>query len=281
MFSIAMGIAATVWISYRLRPLSMWWLTTAIILLCSDLYYIATPASSVMTVWVPFMLLSVIYIAENLQEDTTKITLLLGVVSGYAIATRFDISIALSMSILIFLMYLQRKIPWVYIAACAVSLLVCDPFLWSGPIQHLAICIYKSLVVQNIGAAPHQAWSARLANAPVILESAPPAILSFVGAIILLRFRGMMPFSLRNMIWVLVTTLIISVALFSLYFHPQWYFFPLYMFWEVVLPLSIWTFFDAQTRLASYARTRYANLLIGGVLASQVYLFLMIILAYR
>jgi hypothetical protein len=276
-FEIALGVAMIAWMCHRLRPQSFWWIGATLLLLFCDLYYIATPPSSVITVWIPFILLCVMYLTDHADEENRSVVMFLGIASGFAVATRFDISLMICASVLLFLIFYFKKLPWLYIATCSISLLCFDPYLITDPVRHLAIFIYKSTQIQAPSNAASDGLAISLMHSRVIFQAAPPAILAFAGALVSVFQERLRPFSRTLLLWLIATSSVIFIALFSLQFHAQWYFFPIYMFWEVMLPLFIWTFFTAIDNISSHLRNFYVAALYGGVLIAQLYLFINIL----
>lgn len=149
------------------------------------------------------------------------------------------------LSALPFVVYIFRKRTYILLVASVCALAVFNPHLWVEPIAYLE-------------SIPRQVFSNTKMEGRKIfgmfLLTFPFAVLSIAISVVAARLRLVrfaaddIPIPLTLYGWFLGTTLVFTVLLIPLSYHPVRYFLPFYLVWDILLP--VWLFVVAPRVLA-------------------------------
>ena len=266
---ISLGIALVGVLAYRLRPRSWWWLGAVVLLMLDTMYYIATPPSSAVMPFVVALVLLTLLISET-QEQKARLPLLvhLGVLGGFALSLRLDISLAIVGMSALYLLYYVRTQMWVLLLSGVASTIVFNPFLWAYPVEFFTAVVWRitTSYTSYEAAAP---WN-------VIVALSPLAMLALCMLLIVLFIRpNLVPVARSFLYWLAGTTALISgILLASPVFHPEWYFSPLLLTWVAFLPLFVLALLPSLPLQKLYARLGESTVslcAIGVLIAATVF----------
>jgi len=137
-------IAAIATLCRRLRPDSLWWLPVLGTLSVDKLYAVSTPTSAAAGPLLVLLTLLTLRIVERGVVSWRQLASW-SLVTGLAVATRFDIG---SITTLFLFGVLATTLRWrqfVGMAAAAFAVfVVCDPYMWSMPVQHVGDLLGKA-----------------------------------------------------------------------------------------------------------------------------------------
>jgi hypothetical protein len=278
---ISLGIALASTLLYRLRPESPWWVGGASALLLSTYYYLSTPASAVILPLIISLVLFTLYAFEKGEALSKRAMLIFGITIGAAFATRFDISAAVAVPSFLFLVFFIRE-KAVYVAGYAlVTLILLDPYLWVEPVEHLAYIFERILFsYTTVNHWNSGGWH----TSPYIIGSHSPfAILSFAIILLFALVRPyILPVSRVFLAWMLgVSVLVIgALTLSPVNFRPLWYFFPIFLMWEILFPLFLIALARALENRKPFSRldsTGRERLIVGFFMLSQVIPFIVLL----
>jgi hypothetical protein len=267
---ISLGIALAALVSRSLRPQSLWWIGVSAVLIFSPSYYTASLALAVLLPYVVLIALGVLYVGEHRTTTSLRDLLLFGAVSGFALSLRFDMTATLLVITLPFLVYALREKILVWSAAALVSFFVFDPRLWLYPLQYFGA----------LGARIHESY----ASAPFapssyveILTYSPPFLLALSVIVISLFFKQ--PALPRTYsLWLIAVVFGMGGALLCSPsgFHPLWYFFPLFIIFEVIFPyLWLWTA-EYAAAFSTLSKERFERIALGLYVALQLLSFVIV-----
>lgn len=273
-------IAGATVVCKALRPNSMWWLATGLLLVFNRLYTTSTPPTAVVSPLLVFIILLCLLVFENAPSIKKILLVILGILFGLAAATRFDISVAIAFASLFILLPRMRWSQAGIVVGCAVTVFwIVNPFMWHIPIQHVTDLVGVMLYHYN----DYPASSVPLI---VLLLISPIAIASLGFALVSVFNRRLIPQapSASFMTWLLLTTAAIVGVLLNSQFQAQRYFFPLVFIWEAFLPvfllsaISSFQFDFLQTSLQQKKLRRIAQLtILTLVIAGQAAMFVHIL----
>ncbi len=222
-------------LTYKLRPQQLWWLASAGLFITSPLYYTATPPSVILGPLIVLILLLTLYIYEYRDTASTKKYVALGIVSGLALATRFDVPILVFSSIFLFIFFAMRntKKSLIFGISAFITSLVCIPFLWYEPFTYL-LQVYAKTAFHI-----HYPVSSTLRTLAIV-PSIVTATLSFsLGFWLLNKKASAFIIPTNPLLWFMAVSGFIVGILFLTPHHPVWFFFPLVLAWEITLPLFV------------------------------------------
>ena len=234
--AICIAIAAAV--AYRLRPRSLWWLATALILIPDLRLLHGTPPSTAASLLAIVFVLLLLYAGAVRHLRTYPPMVYLGICSGLLLATRVDTGAFFLITGFPFLVYLFRQRVVVLLLTAGLVFFAADPYIWTSPFAYLE-------------SIPKQIFSNKaLVGIPVLIPfllTFPFAILSIfvsfvaVGTQLLRPANGGMRIPPGPYVWFLGATALFTALLAPLPFHPIRYFMPFYLTWDILLPLWILT----------------------------------------
>ena len=230
--AICIAIAAA--LAYILRPQSLWWLATALILIPDLRLLHGTPPSTMASLLTVVFVLLLLYAGKIRQLRSYRPMVYLGVCSGLLLATRVDTGAFLLATAFPFLVYMFRQRALVLFFMAGLVFFASDPYMWTDPIAYL-------------NSIPKQIFANK---ALVGIEILTPFLLTFPFAIFsiaisLLVVCGQLfrpgdseaRVQLPVYFWFLGATALFTALLAPLAFHPIRYFMPFYLVWDVLLPL--------------------------------------------
>lgn len=233
-FSISLAIALSALLCRLLRPQRLWWVGVAGLMITSELYYGATPPSAVVSAYSTLLFLYALYIYEK-RKDDVRTSILFGSIAGVSLATRLDISLALLFFLSLFLLPVIRKNILALLFSALVVFLVCDPYLWVFPLQHITDIVHKVTYHTTLGVpSPFP-----LRQILLIIPLSSMGLAASIGSIF---FPKIFPPVLPRRFLILTVCMAIGISAllvkFSTY-HPAWYFYPLLQIFEVLFVLYI------------------------------------------
>lgn len=265
-FLVAISSSGCAMLMYLLKPTSWWWLAGSVILGLRASSSWSTPPSIAVAPFIVLIFLLCLYIPH--QTKSRSVFIWLGIALGISLACRVDVSGLAALIAFIYLRY--EKASWQRLGLAAITafitFVVTDPYMFWMPIQHLQDIFYKiffhySLIEEN-----------RL-SIELLLLKGPLTLLSFLFGIgILLRGTSTFPKSFLLAIIGFSTSL--ALIIFSSTYQPLWYFLPIILLWETLLPAFVlplaytseFSFVPRQIRVGIQGRAEFylASLLLVG-----------------
>lgn len=217
----------------KLKKDSFWWMGVVITLGLTPFYESATPTSAVAAIGVSALTLLTFYILEN--GNSKKLFVYWGMLSGFVVATRFDIG-TLS-SFIYFLVLLKkgetRNILKALLASFS-TFVIFDPYMWYMPIRHIKDLVYKIFF-------HYSEFSIWRIDKSVIIFLSLFAFISFILSILsytkLKKNIKVLPIKL----WLGMTSLALIVygMFLTSNFQAERYLMPVVLIWEIFLSLYI------------------------------------------
>jgi hypothetical protein len=227
---ISLGIALSSWVMYRLRSKSLWWVGGFGILLFDALYFDATPPSGMVMPLIVAIVLLTLYGQE--ERGRPEPFVLLGAAGGIALATRTDISLAVLGMSFFFLLFTARRYLWVFALTSVLTFVAANPYIWGRPEEYFTATVHRILSSYLTLRYSLPFWS--------VVEGAPLGVVSMgFGLLTALFTPKLFPFCRAFVGWWAVSFATICAVLLHSSFHPSWYFYPLFMVWEALLPALI------------------------------------------
>lgn len=238
----SMVIAAIATLCFRLRPDSLWWLPVLGTLSIDKLYAVSTPPSAVVGPLLVLLTLLTLRITLGILEQEKVSWPWLGgwsLVSGLAVATRFDIGSITNLCLFGVLATTLRRRQLAVMAVAALAVFVaCDPYMWYMPVQHVGDLMGR--VVLNYRHSTPASIPATLEPMHVASFSALAfmgMMLSIVGEMKVFPHRRTIP---RQLVLALVP---LTVLLYGVYLSARCpavrYFIPIVFIWQAFLPLQL------------------------------------------
>lgn len=261
---VSLFTALAALLAYMLRPDSLWWIATVLILGVTRVYQHATPASVGITALLPCLALAFIAAYER---RSWKWYTVLGLISGVCLSTRIDISAAVSGSMLLFLLFRDwRK----SIAAGAVALgtlVLLDPYMRIAPLTHLRTIFENAAALE----ATHQLSLV----SPLTVTLLPLGIVGFLlGAFLDGRAPNLLGISRPAAHFLLGLTAVLAIALVWSPYRETWYFFPLLSLWATLGGLFLLSLAQEAGRTHAFSLTlseqSWSRLLITVLALSQI-----------
>ena len=275
--AVCAAVAAAV--AYRLRPQNLWWLAAALILV-SDLRLLhGTPPSTAAALLTVVFVLLLLYAGKIRHTGAYGPMVYLGICSGLLLATRFDTGVFVLITASPFLVYMLRYRVLLLLSTTALVFAASNPHLWADPLAYLAS------VPQQMFA--NKALVGTRILVPFLLTF-PFAIFSIFLSLVVVYEQFMHPkdndvrIPRDIYLWFLGATVLFTVLLAPLSFHPIRYFMPFYLAWDILLPL--WLLALARRYLPSprvpwLTEWRWERILIGLIILSVVIRLLVLLTA--
>ena len=276
--SIVIATIAT--LCCRLRPDSLWWLPVVGTLSVDKLYTVSTPTSAVVG---PLLVLLTLVTLCIVEQEKVSWRWLAGwsLVAGLAVATRFDIGSITTLCLFAVLVSgLGTTLRWRQFAGMAMAafaaFVICDPYMWSMPLQHVGDLLGK--------AALHHQTFARNKLDPG--EVASLSSLAFLGLAFTLLAQAVPGVARKKLPAVFVWALLaLTVALYGIFLSASYqaarYFIPIVFIWQVFLPLQLFDLiaglrFQSLRTEAARARVRQfcAAVVVLLLVGSQIFFLL-------
>jgi hypothetical protein len=238
-FFLAIGTAGICCLAYIIKPSKPWWFACLGIIIFSPYFENATPPSIIIPCLISVIFLIVLLLKNKEIRDDTLILCILGFVCGLALSTRIDISAAVCFAIAVYLIpSIGKRILIPISLAFIVFSLFAISFQGSVPGYFIG-----SLIKSN------QAFGGYFGNTGnvflLILDEMSLVLFSvFLGVLIYLRKSISFQFPRSYFVWLFISSLGIIIALLFSSYHPQWYFIPVILIWELFIPLFLFTLSD-------------------------------------
>ena len=263
---VALSTALIALVAYRLRPQSLWWLAAALILIPDLRLLHATPPSTAASLLTVLFVHLFVYAHKGGKKNYRPL-IYLGVCAGLLAATRFDTAAFLCITAAPLLVRRFRTRLMVAVVCAAVVFVLGNPHLWGQPLHYLM-------------SIPHQILSNNVLVGPYIvgtfLITFPWAILSIILSVVSVQFLNVtsdevgVPNALYR--WLAGATVLFTALLAPLSFHPVRYFLPLYLTWDILLPLWLYALarhYLPLARLPQLTERRVEWLVIGCIVVIQ------------
>jgi len=242
---IALGIAGITFMCYCLRPHQPWWLAAAAITTLSPLYIHSTLASAIVVPLITLVLLLTLYVIEHHQTVNRSTLHVLGILLGCCALVRFDIAATIGVyTILILLPSLRWQTVTIVGSTALLTFYVLNPFMWKMPLTHsldllTKIYHYSSLDTGHI----------TLSTVSIYF---PLASISWLLAVLTISLNQ----RLTSLSQTFIASLLFLTAGVSLIIVGAdganiRYLFPLFLAWEVFLPLFVLDVITARQAAAS------------------------------
>ncbi len=227
-FLNALLITIIVYLIYRLSPYTYWWLIALPLLLFNDSYMYNTPPSmlAMFLTAVQFFYTLFLFKKKTIQ---LKHALLFGILAGFAIATRTDIGGIISLVCgLILIQKLRLRSLGILVLGTIGTFILCDPFMWVIPIQHIKDLVYKMTYhYSNFGYVPF--------SIKRFLAITTTACMSVIlGVYLMLHKKMLVTLPKKPIVVFLLTSIGIFVLFLSSHYKAERYFFPIILVWEIL-----------------------------------------------
>lgn len=224
---MALVIIFATYTCFLLRPKSMWWVGTFILLTVNALYLDATAPSAFASVLTALFVLLVLRIREH--PSSSYSLLFLGLCGGVLLATRIDVgSMFVSLSFP-YIWHIAGKRALVVLVIAGFIFCLFDPYLYINAFKHIhEISTQINTNRTTIGVFGYARFAIFL-----------PAI-SFLFAFVYVFARPNLTSLPRDyLLWLIAITEIFCGLLFVSSYHPLRYFLPFISAWEVFLMLFV------------------------------------------
>jgi len=266
---IAGATAACATICLSLFPRSIWWLTTAFILLLDRPYFGVTPTTAIV---IPLTTLSILTMwwlwVQRLPQPPWRY-FLLGAIIGLTAATRLDTALPVGSVMIAIIWYrfgLSKMLA--VLAGAVIAIFVFDPFLWFMPIRHLADLIRKFTLHYDTKIIPTGIESAEL-----IRGLALSALSSGWSLVLLVRRRLSRIVPIPVIIGCFIISVFTLAVVLSSSTQSLRYLAPLIVLWEIFLPLLV-----LETFVPTTDPDRQSNGLSGIQIPSKTVIGLLILM---
>lgn len=235
----------------------LWWAGVLPVLALSWLYSSATPPSAIASVAVAFLCLFALYLYEK-REVKTRDVLWWGILSGFLVATRFDIGVVMSA---VFAGLLLSRAGWressIIFGAALASFLVFDPYMWFMPVQHLRDLVFK-ITYHYADIAPYD-----LSFNTVLGFSFLSGISMLLATYFLIRRKKETPPLPPIFIGALMlVTAVLYVVFLTARSQATRYFLPILFIWEIFFPLFMFTLSERMPHQSKIRARRYVIVLL-------------------
>lgn len=227
---VALGAALGATIAYHLRPNSLWWLTTALIVGGNIQLLHVTPPSVLASLAALLFIFALLYVQKTPGQQ--KSVLLLGVCTGALLASRVDIAVFIIVTALPLTWYLLRGRTLIVLAVAGITFILLDPHMRNLPGAHFASMYSLFTTYSTAIGIPIFA---------TFLKTFPIALGSILLSILLVGVHKTFALPRGIYFWFLGTTVLFTLLLVPRDFHPIRYFMPLYFVWNVLFPLLVFS----------------------------------------
>ncbi len=261
-FLIALCVALSGVLAYLIRPQYLWWLALVLILAGDIRFLHVTPPTALVSVLVVLYFLLLIQKRETHVFDT-KADIFLGLCLGMLCATRVDTGIFVLLTSLP-LLYATDWRRWMIAPLLGLSVFsVLNVHLWTDPVSHVASILNQ--ISGNTGILESPGFMFFLATFPFTM-------LSIFASLFFMFNRSEYLFPRDVYVWLLGGTALLTCLLAFSTFHPVRYFMPLYVVWDVLLPLwicmsSVWI---ASTMNLSWLTSKRVEYAVVGILLAKI-----------
>ncbi len=231
---ISLSIACSAMLCRLLRPESLWWVGALGLMITSQLYYTSTPPSAVIVTWSTLLMLYSLYVYEKGRSDIGT-SALFGSMIGISLATRLDVSLVLVFFLSIFILPVIKKHIGTVLCFAFGIFILCDPYMWMFPVQHLVDIIHKIRYHTTLGTGSFIPFFPVLINTPFISMGFVASLLVFLFPN---TFHSSVPRRFLTVILIMCVGVSTAILLFSAY-HPRWYFYPFLQIFEVFFVLYL------------------------------------------
>lgn len=237
-FSAIIAVFATLAAIVMMRVRQWWplWTMTAVILTFSPYYQGSTPASAVAISMVALFALLFWNLTERTHEGRERphLFIVLGLVGGCLLATRFDTGVLVLASACIALFWEFGRRSLIVPLTAIATFLILDPFLWFSPSVYMHT-VYLNFVRQSQFMLP-----AFIQPFDQFIFRMPIACFSFCLYVLALVFaRRLLPFPSVVVAWLVGTTLLVCAVVLPSPLRQLWYLYPFAIVWEILLPTII------------------------------------------
>lgn len=241
-FFVSLGIASVVTLTHILEPQKMWWVACLGLLSFSPYLPDATPPSIIVSSLIPIIVLLILFLVKNEKDNSMLALIFLGLVSGFSLSTRIDITLTIcSLATVLLIAKFNKKL---FIPISLAFLIFCSFsfYLDNNPIGYF-IGTYTKSHLAYIGYFGES--SARFFSSSLFLSSFLALVTIFIGTIEYLSKNIKLLVPKGFFVWFLLSTCFIAGAIFLASFHPVWYFIPLIVSWEIFLPIFIFSIIES------------------------------------
>lgn len=226
-------VAASVWLCFKISPNKLWWPVVLVTLSFSTLYISSTPPSITVSLFVVLSCLFSIYLYQKEKPDWRHI-LILSLLFGLMVATRFDIGGVMIVTLLAFLKPKLSGKRFIYTMLGIGSFFVLfDPFMWYMPIIHISDLFVKIYFHYESIAAIPMTWLSILSISCFSMVSI------FLSLLYLSNTDYVSPIPRRFLLVFMVTTIILYMVFLTARSQAIRYFLPLIIVWETLLPILL------------------------------------------
>ena len=268
---VSLLVALITVLAYVLRPQSNWYLALGGLLLLSRIYLQATPPSSLVTLFVTLLVLLFLYAFEN--RNLLKPYVFIGIAGGVALSTRFDISFLVLGFGLLFLSFWSFRNALIAGVVTLIAFCLTNSYMFFEPVSHLTHIFQRVYHTSNIigGEEGHGPLIYRL------VRSLPLGFFSILFALVLLITKYELPFRRVFLYWLLFISFVIEGALLATKFHADWYFYPILVLWQSLLPLFLLSIVKKDIifppPLKNISPRAFSWFIVGSLIGSQVIVF--------
>lgn len=226
---------------YRVRLYPAWWGLASVPLLLTPRFISSTPPSALFAAFAAFFVFLVLEM--RLREFSWKRYALMGLIGGLMLATRLETGVLfLGAAVLYVLWHTRTYVPAALVSGIALmAFLALDPYLWTAPVTHITAIVGK--IAEHALRPPPT-------HDPFFLLTFYPLGIWALGLTAVLMFRVRLGLPRDFLVWLVATSACLIALLLSSHHHPEWFFFPVFLIWDILFPLLALKGFE-------YTRTRY------------------------
>lgn len=271
-WTISLFIAWIAVLCYKLRKDTLCWGYTSIILIASPCYVRSTLPSAHIAILGCLLVIMTLYIYENREKPLLKDFLMLGIIGGLLLTSRFDFGIVYFFCAIILLSWVHIFYSFAATLTALIFTYIGTPFLWEHPFGYLYDIITK---ITNHVLSITRARTYTIENYTNILIIYGSLSL-LIGIYLLFQKKSNQSIPKVFLAWLISFTTILLIFLLKSDHHPPWFIFPIAVSWESVLPILIYTLRD-ENKL----KPKHSQLLLNLTATGHILAYISEIIAQR
>lgn len=227
-------------LSYFLFPKKLWWLSIGVFFIFNNFAFYSNPVDIVVSELIIIAFLSAMWHFSKTDKTPTVISITLGAALGLALASRIHITSAISLILLIGLLFVinWRRLLLITTTTILTAWLFI-PYLWKNPLDILSFFSYTSSLYDSSTISLRHGYHVSILE---IISSAPLASLSFVLLILLIALPkkiSLVEIPKRFLLTLFATITITSGIILRSNMVDIRFLYPLFFLSQIFLPLFL------------------------------------------
>ena len=227
---ISLVAALTASVASLLRPATPWWVFVAWLLVFQPLYTLSTPPSALLA---PLAALFALLVLLARERDDYSLSMLarIGLCGGAMLATRLDLSAVFVAAATLLLAKNRAAALWTLPLLALAAFSLFNPYFLFSPVEQLTNIVERILFHAESYGKTDAVDSLTYASVFGVVS------LLLAGALLSARRLASLPQDFT--VFLVATSVGITLILFAAKHHPAWLFYPVFLVWELLLPLVV------------------------------------------